>query len=66
MALLDLNQQNICSSTLVESDILKRWKMASIEDNINISSAAAVKQLEPELGTAQPQLVYSIIILLFM
>ena len=44
MTLLAWNQQNICRSTLVESEtILKRWKTASKEDNINISSASAVK-----------------------
>jgi hypothetical protein len=44
MTLVALNQQNICWSTLVESEtILKRWKMASMEDNINISSTLAVK-----------------------
>jgi hypothetical protein len=42
MTLLAWNQQN--RSTLVESEtILKRWKTASMEDNINISSASAVK-----------------------
>jgi hypothetical protein len=51
-----LNQQNMYSSTLVESEtILKRWKTASIEDNININSASS-SQVKPELGTAQPQL----------
>ena len=42
--LLAWNQQNICRSTLVESEtILERWKTASMEDNTNISSASAVK-----------------------
>ena len=44
MTLLASNQQNICWSTPVESEtILKRWKMASMEDNINISSTLAGK-----------------------
>ena len=44
MTLLASNQQNMCRSTLVESEtILKRWKTASMEDNINITSASAVK-----------------------
>ena len=42
------NQQNllcnICMSNLVESaTILKRWMTASMEENINISSASEVK-----------------------
>jgi hypothetical protein len=33
MTLLAWNQQNVCSSTLVEPEtILKRWKKASMED----------------------------------
>ena len=44
MTLLAWNQQNICRSTIVESEtIFKRWKTAFMEDNINISSASAVK-----------------------
>jgi hypothetical protein len=44
MTILAWNHQNIFRSTLVESEtILKRRKMASMKDNINISSASAVK-----------------------
>ena len=61
--LLVQNQQNllcnICRSTLVESQtILKRWKTPPWKTTLAQSQQAS--QLEPELGIAQPQLVFMI------
>ena len=53
MTLLAWNQQCIFMSTLEESEtILNRWKTTSI-----LAQPRQSSQLEPELGTAQPQLV---------
>ena len=56
--LLALNHQNICRSTLVESEtILKDGRRPPWKTTPILAQPQQSSQLESELGTAQPQLV---------
>ena len=60
--LLALNHQNICRSTLVESEtILKDGRRPPWKTTPILAQPQQSSQLESELGTAQPQLVYTIV-----
>ena len=57
---------NICTATQVETKkILKNMKKTSMEDDLTVSNILMLTQpqqastAEPELGTAQPQLVFN-------
>ena len=56
--LLALNHQNICRSTLVESEtILKDGRRPPWKTTPILAQPQQSSQLESKLGTAQPQLV---------